>query len=141
MSPGGNGLFMEPARHSNPAVPASVLHATEDSITTPPAVMARPGSMMTWAEAGAAPIITMRAPASTTQSCASCVSAFSMATLTEMLLPSITAEGDELAMNLERILFTRVRGMGILGSSYLRSCIAPVLYSRLSYVACRGFID
>ena len=63
MSPGGNGLFMEPARHSNPAVPASVLHATEDSITTPPAVMARPGSMMTWAEAGAAPIITMRAPA------------------------------------------------------------------------------
>jgi hypothetical protein len=31
-------------------------------------------------------------------------------------------------------LFTGVRGIGILGSSPLALCIAPVLYSRSSYV-------
>jgi len=42
-------------------MPASVLHTFEGTATTPPLETTRPGSMMTWAEAGAAPIITMRA--------------------------------------------------------------------------------
>src|SRR5215217_1963276 len=33
-------------------------------------------------------------------------------------------------------LFTRVRGIRILGSSHPALCIAPVLYSRSSYVEC-----
>jgi hypothetical protein len=37
-------------------------------------------------------------------------------------------------------LFTQVRGTEILGSSPPALCIAPVLYSRLSYVEDRGFI-
>jgi hypothetical protein len=36
--------------------------------------------------------------------------------------------------------FTQRRRRGILGSSALALCIAPVLYSRWSYVECRGFI-
>jgi hypothetical protein len=51
-----------------------------------------------------------------------CVTSFSvatpgsMATPAELLLKSIVVSGDESAMNLERILFTGVRGIGILRS-------------------------
>jgi hypothetical protein len=66
---GGNGFLgtetrlsgEERTRHSNPAVPASVLHAVEDSTTTLPSETTRPGSMMFSAEDGTAHTITMRA--------------------------------------------------------------------------------